>query len=102
MLRYALHVIESFKHSGLKRFFQTGDMRGIQPAHADKLFAQLSALDVAKDVASLPRPAGWKLHKLKGGREEFFSMWVSGNWRLTFSFNGDAFTLLNYEDYHGK
>jgi plasmid maintenance system killer protein len=39
---------------------------------------------------------------VKGVREEVFSMWVSGNWRLTFSFNGDAFTLLNDEDYHGK
>jgi proteic killer suppression protein len=95
-------VIESFKHAGLKRFFQSGDLRGIQPAHAKKLFAQLSALDVAKDPVSLPRPTGWKLHKLKGGRKEVFSMWVSGNWRLTFSFNGDAFILLNYEDYHGK
>jgi proteic killer suppression protein len=95
-------VIESSKHAGLKRFFQSGDVRGIQPAHANKLFAQLSALDVAKDVASLPRPAGWKLHKSKGEREDVFSMWISGNWRLTFSFNGDAFILLNYEDYHGR
>jgi proteic killer suppression protein len=95
-------VIESFKHAGLKRFFLTGDKRGIQPAHAQKLKVQLRALHMASDIESLAHFPGWKLHRLKGHRKDVFAMWVSGNWRLTFSFDGASFTLLDYEDYHGE
>jgi len=43
---------------------------------------------------------GWKLHSLKGDHAGHWSVWVSGNWRLTFAFeNGDA-VLVDYQDYH--
>ena len=44
--------------------------------------------------------AGWKLHPLKGELAGFWSVWVSGNWRLIFRFeDGDAI-LVDYRDYH--
>jgi proteic killer suppression protein len=40
---------------------------------------------------------GWRLHPLIDGR---WSVWVNGNWRLTFLFeDGDA-VLVDYLDYH--
>lgn len=43
---------------------------------------------------------GWKLHPLSGDHAGHWSVWVNGNWRLTFTFdNGDAI-LVNYQDYH--
>ena len=55
------------------------------------------------DNASGPQdmaPPGWKLHPLKGKLANHWAVWVSGNWRLTFTFaNGDA-ELVDYQDYH--
>ena len=43
---------------------------------------------------------GYRLHPLKGRARNRWSIWVSGNWRLTFEFkDGNAF-VLDYEDYH--
>lgn len=42
----------------------------------------------------------WRLHPLKGDEKGLWSIWVDGNWRVTFSFeNGDA-VLVDYRDYH--
>jgi len=60
---------------------------------------QLAALDTALTIADLDIP-GYRLHQLKGRAKNRWSIWVSGNWRLTFEFiNGDVH-VLNYEDYH--
>jgi proteic killer suppression protein len=40
---------------------------------------------------------GWKLHSLSTGR---WSVWVNGNWRMTFEFEGEDAILVDYEDYH--
>lgn len=92
-------VIKSFRHKGLKGFFDTGSRAGIQPKHAARLSRHLAALDVATSAADMNLP-GWGLHALKGDLAGHWSIWVSGNWRLTFTFdNGDAI-LLDYRDYH--
>ena len=43
---------------------------------------------------------GWKLHPLKGALAGHCSVWVSGNWRLTFVFDGADVILVDYRDYH--
>jgi toxin HigB-1 len=40
---------------------------------------------------------GWKLHGLSNGH---WSVWVNGNWRLTFAFEGTDAVLVDYQDYH--
>ena len=58
-----------------------------------------TALDTAQTIEDLDIP-GFKLHGLKGQLQGLWSIWVSGNWRITFEFrDGDAF-ILDYEDYH--
>ena len=43
---------------------------------------------------------GWKLHPLKGGLAGHWSVWVSGNWRLTFTFKDGHTAVVDYQDYH--
>jgi proteic killer suppression protein len=60
---------------------------------------QLAALDTGQSIQDIDIP-GFRLHPLKGRDRGRWSIWVSGNWRLTFEFrDGDA-TILDYEDYH--
>jgi toxin HigB-1 len=92
-------VIKSFRHKGLQQFFETGSKAGIQSGHAAKLSRQLAVLNRASGPPDMNLP-GWSLHPLKGSLSEHWSVGVSGNWRLTFTFdNGDA-VLIDYQDYH--
>jgi len=89
-------MIKSFRHRGLASFFETGSKAGIQPHHASRLRRQLKQLDRAKTPLDMNVP-GWRLHRLTTGH---WSVWVNGNWRLTFDFNGEDATLVDYQDYH--
>ena len=92
-------MIKSFRHRGIERFFRTGSKAGIQPPHANKLRMQLFALDNAKRPSDIGAP-GWQLHALKGSRRDYWAVSVSGNWRLTFAFEGEDVIQVDYEDYH--
>lgn len=92
-------MIKSFKHKGLRRYYETGSTRGIQAKHAKRLRMQLAALDTAVEIADLDIP-GYALHPLKGNRKGIWAITVSGNWRLTFEFSDGNAYLLDYEDYH--
>ena len=92
-------MITSFRHKGLRRYFESSSLAGIQPAHANRLKMQLAALDTAQVIEDMDIP-GFRLHPLKGRERGRWSIWVNGNWRVTFEFeNGNAF-VLDYEDYH--
>lgn len=95
-LLYSARMIKSFKHSGLEAFFKTGKKAGIQPHHAPKLGRQLEQLNRAKSSDDINTP-GWRLHRLSSGR---WSVWVNGNWRITFTFEGEDVALVDYQDYH--
>lgn len=43
---------------------------------------------------------GWRLHALSGDLAGHWSVWVNGNWRLTFRFEGEDAVLVDYQDYH--
>ncbi len=92
-------MIKSFKHKGLRLFYETGSTKGIQAKHSEKLRTQLAALDTAFEIDDLDIP-GYQLHPLKGNRKGTWAISVSGNWRLTFEFIDGTVYILNYEDYH--
>ncbi|MGY8796852.1 MAG: type II toxin-antitoxin system RelE/ParE family toxin [Woeseiales bacterium] len=92
-------MIKSIRHKGLRRLFETGSNSGIQAKHAGRLRLQLAALDTAQSVDDMDIP-GYRLHSLKGRLKGRWSIWVSGNWRLTFEFTDGNVQLLDYEDYH--
>jgi proteic killer suppression protein len=92
-------MIKSFRHKGVEEFFKTGSKAKIQPKHADRLKLQLSALDNSKSEKDMNAPA-WRLHPLRGNLKNHWSVHVSGNWRLTFTFEGEDAVLVDYQDYH--
>lgn len=92
-------MIVSFRHKGLRRFYESGDTRGIQPNHADKLRDILTALAVAKQASDMALP-GFQLHLLEPRTSGIYAVSVSGNWRVTFRMNGENAEIVNYLDYH--
>ncbi len=92
-------MIKSFRHKGLQAFFETGSKAGIQPKHAARLGNQLDQLNSAKSADDMGLP-GWRLHKLAGDLADHWSVWVNGNWRMTFTFEGEDAILVDYQDYH--
>jgi len=59
----------------------------------------LAALDTAQSIEDMNIP-GFRLHRLKGQDRGRFSVWVNGNWRVTFEFEDGNAYVLDYEDYH--
>lgn len=92
-------MIESFVHKGLGKFFYDGDKKGIQPQHAQRLADILDRLDAAKVITDMNYP-GSNLHQLKGKMRQLWSVKVSGNWRVVFSFEESNAYDVNYIDYH--
>lgn len=92
-------VIKSFRHRGLEKFFETGSKAGIPAKHAGKLRLQLFALDNARRPEDMNAP-GWRLHRLGGELKDHWAISVSGNWRLTFRFEGEDAIFVDYQDYH--
>jgi len=92
-------VIGGFRHRGLRRLYRDDDARGVPAAHTGKLRRILTLLDVAQRPDDMDVP-GWRLHPLKGTRKGEWSVRVSGNWRVTWRFEGKDATDIDYEDYH--
>ncbi len=93
-------MIKTFRHKGLKAFFEKGSTAGIQTAHAPRLAAILRRLNETTNAQGMNLP-GWGLHPLKGRElKGHFSVWVNGNWRMTFTFDGLDAVLVDYQDYH--
>ena len=97
--RYNTAVIKSFRHKGLRRLYETGSTAGVQASHERRLRMQLVALDTALRIEDMDI-AGFCLHPLKGKEKGRWSIWVNGNWRITFEFRDGNAYVLDYEDYH--
>ena len=92
-------MIQSFRHKGLRKFFESGSGAGIQPRHFKRLRMLLAALDTAHTIEDMDI-AGFRLHPLRGSERGRWSVWVNGNWRVTFAFTDGHAYVLDYEDYH--
>ncbi len=92
-------MIKSFRHKGLRRFFESGNTSVVQAVHAKRLRLQMAALDTARVIEDMDIP-GFRLHPLKGEMKGRWSITVNGNWRVTFEFQDGNAYVLDYEDYH--
>lgn len=92
-------MIKTFRHKGLRAYFETGSKAGIQAKHADRLRLILARLSVAAEPRDMNLP-GLRLHKLEGDSAGFWAVDVSGNWRVIFQFEGRDVILVDYLDYH--
>ena len=92
-------MIESFRHKGLKRFYEKDERKGVPPELADKVVRILARLDVAKTPEQMD--FAWfetaPLERRAGG---FWSVYVSGNWRIIFRFEGTDVAQVDLVDYH--
>ena len=92
-------MIRNFRHKGLKLLFQKGDRRKVLSENADKIKRILARLEEASGAANMDLP-GFRLHSLKGGLSGFWSVTVSGNWRVIFRFEGGHASDVDLIDYH--
>jgi len=92
-------MIRNFKHKGLREFFNNGSIKGINPAHADKLATRLDRLNASVCPGDMRLP-GYRLHELGGQEKGTFAINVSGAWRMTFKFDADNATDVDYCQYH--
>ena len=92
-------MIRSIKHKGLQRLYENDDARGIGGNMRSRVQEILTILEAAHSVEEADIP-GYRLHPLSGNLQGFWSMKVSGNWRIIFRFvEGDALDV-DLVDYH--
>jgi toxin HigB-1 len=92
-------MIKSFRHRGLQRLYERGDRSRIHPTLVEKVETALGLLDVAETPAAVNLP-GYRLHPLRGDLRGFWSIRVSGNWRLIFRFDDRNVCDVDLVDYH--
>lgn len=92
-------MIKSFKHKGLQAFYETGKTKGIRPDQSRRIAIILAILDEADGLDDLNRPS-LRLHELSGTRKGTWAVSVNGAWRITFTHEGGAFSVLDLEQYH--
>lgn len=92
-------MIRGFRHKGLGQLYKSGDRRRVRPDQVDRIERILARLEQASAASDMALP-GYRLHPLKGALSGYWSVTVSGNWRLIFRFEGgDAFDV-DLVDYH--
>lgn len=92
-------MIQTFRHKGLRRYFEDDDGSKLPPDMLARIGLILSALHAAQETEGMNLPT-FRLHRLKGEMKGFFSVIVRANWRIIFRFeNGDAFDV-DFVDYH--
>lgn len=92
-------MIISFRHKGLRSLYEKGDRRRVLPGHVDKIERILARLDQATEIGNMDLP-GFHLHPLRGALRGFWSVRVSGNWRIIFRFDGGNASDVDLIDYH--
>lgn len=96
---YLTHVIRSFRSKALRRFFETGDALRLSVQNPARLRRILIALDTARRAEDM-NMAGLRFHALKGNLAGRHAVDASGNWRVTFGWDGADAVDVNLEDYH--
>ena len=81
---------------------RTITLEGCRPLWPTKLRKLLFTLETAGRLDQVRRFPGWKLHPLNGGLRGFWSLSVTGNWRLIFRYDEETNTAseLDLVDYH--
>jgi proteic killer suppression protein len=91
-------MIRLFRNRALAAFRHMGDAAKIRPDHVERLRRRLDALNVARQPEEMNLP-GFNFHKLRG-KPVRYSVAISGQWRVTFGWDGEDAVLVDYEQYH--
>ena len=88
-------MIVSFRHKGLKLFYEKGDASKLQPQHVNKIRLILTRLNAAKIPEELNVP-GYGLHQLKGEMKGFWSVKIDKNYRIIFWMENENTSDIDY------
>ena len=92
--------IDSISHKGLRRFFETGNAKGLV-GDAARIRKMLAYIDAAGSFDELALPPNYGLHELVGDKAGRWAMTLTKNWRLTFiKIDETTIADLDLEDYH--
>jgi proteic killer suppression protein len=80
-------MISSFKHKGLREFFETNRKRGIPPELSSRLRDRLDVIEASATLEDIALPH-FGLHEPKGNRAGTWAVKVNKNWRAYLSFCG--------------
>ncbi len=90
--------IQNCRHKGLEELYVRGRTKHIGARYHTNI---LRVLDHLAAISDLKDCEGVKdFHELKGNRSGTFSMHVSGNYCVTFKWDGHDVYDLDFEDYH--
>lgn len=92
-------MIRSFRHRGLKRLYEHGDASKLPPKALNRIENILARLDAADSPKGMDLP-GNRLHRLSGDMKNFWSVRVTGNYRIIFRFEDGAVHDVELLDYH--
>ncbi|MBA2635133.1 MAG: type II toxin-antitoxin system RelE/ParE family toxin [Sphingomonas sp.] len=92
-------MIRSFRSKALSRYAGRGDRSRLSVANIARLDGILARLDSASAPGDMNLP-GWRFHPLKGDSKGRFAVDASGNWRVTFGWDGHDAIDVDLEDYH--
>lgn len=92
-------MIKSFRHKGLKRFYENDDGRKLPADMLERIRSILALLDAAAVIEDMRRPS-LRLHALKGDYEGYWAVTVRANWRIVFRFENGRVRDVDFLDYH--
>lgn len=92
-------MIVSIRHKALRKFWSTGNTKGLNSAWFPRLQIIMDALEAADDPEEMNFP-GMHFHALRGDLTGFYSVRLTGNYRVIFQHDGDGFVLVDIVDYH--
>ena len=96
---YKYRMILSFRHKALRKYFETGESRGLNVPDQKRIARILLALEACSKPEDMNLP-GYRFHSLAGNQKGRYSVRVTGNWRVTFGWDGEDVTDVDLEDYH--
>lgn len=88
----------SFRDKGLERFAKTGDPSRLKVQNHGRVRRILNALDAASAPEDLRLP-GYRFHRLSGRLADRYAVDASGNYRITFGWDGPDAVDVDLEDY---
>ena len=92
-------MIRSYRSKALRRFVEQGDAAKLSVPNVRRLERILTELDSAATPEAMNMP-GLRFHGLKGKDKGRFAVDASGNWRITFAWDGEDAIEVDLEDYH--
>jgi proteic killer suppression protein len=99
MTVYVLEVIRTFRCADTERLFRREAVRRFKAIERQGL-RKLDMLDAAPDLRTLSLLPGNHLERLKGDRQDKYSIRINDQWRLCFAWRDTNAYEVEIVDYH--